>query len=126
MDFAGYLIKINGMVVPGEYINGYKAIPDRQQDKNSYTDSLGETHRNILPHTKTTITFTTSFLTLQDKRKLKGMFPKREYVELQYWNDDIDSYADGIFYVPDVEYEVLDYNKETIIYRPITFEFIEY
>ena len=126
MEYRGYLLKINGTELPHGIITGYSSIPNRQQDKNSYTDNDGKTHRNILPHTKTTIKLITGILSLAEKRILKKLFPAREYVEIEYWNDDDDRYATGIFYVPDVEYEVLDYDDKTIYYRPISLEFIEY
>lgn len=126
MEYKGYLLKVNGSEVPKGLIAGFSSIPNRQQDKNSYTDNDGLTHRNILPHTKTTIKLMTGFLTLTEKSKLKSLFPAREYVAMEYWNDEKEIYSNGIFYVPDVEYEVLDYNDREIFYRPISFEFIEY
>lgn len=126
MGYKGYIIKINGTAVPGAYISSYKSVPNRQQDKDSYTDNDGLTHRNILPHTKSTVEITTGILNLDEKKFIKNLFPAREYIELEYWNDDKGEYATGTFYMPDVEYEILDFNTETIHYRPITFKFIEY
>lgn len=126
MGFQGWLIKINGTEVNGKYIRDYKCTPNRQTDLDPWTDGTGKTHRNILPHVRTTITLTTPPLTQIDKAAFKKLFPRREQMEIQYWNDDEDAYKTGDFYVSDVEYEYLGILDGTLYYKPITIEFIEY
>lgn len=126
MEFQGWLLKINGTEVDKKYIQNYKCTPNRQTDLDPWTDGTGETHRNILPHVRTTIALTTPPLTLADKAAFKGLFPVREKIEIEYWNDDEDIYKTGVFYVSDVEYEYLGILNGVLYYRPVTFEFIEY
>lgn len=126
MAYHGYLLKVNGAQVPGKYITEYESTPNRQSDLDPWTDGTGKTHRNVLPHERTVIKFTTPLLRLEDKILLKSLFPNRQEVQFEYWNDDTNDYDTGTFYVPDVTYPILDADSETIIYRPISFEFIEY
>lgn len=125
-NYKGYLIKVSGVLVSGKFFSSYKSTPNRQSDLDPWTDATGLTHRNVLPHTRTTITFTTPPLCLQDKIELQNLFPDRTSIEIEYWNDEINDYRTGEFYIPDTEFEVLMPYENTIVYRPITFELIEY
>lgn len=125
-NYQGYLLKAQGGIVSHRFFQTYKSTPNRQQDKNPWTDGTGETHRNVLPHLRSLIVFTTPPIMLEDKIELQAIFPNRTLVHLEYWNDEINDYCSGKFYIPDVEYEVLMPYEFTIAYRPITFELIEY
>ena len=125
-NYRGYLMKVSDSIVSGKFFQSYKSTPNRQSDLNPWTDSTGLTHRNVLPHTRSTITFTTPPLYLEDKIDLQRHFPKRTLVVIEYWNDETNDYATGNFYIPDVEFDVLMSYENTVLYRPITFELIEY
>lgn len=125
-NYQGYLMKVSGTPVNGKFFQTYKSTPSRQSDLNPWTDATGLTHRNVLPHKRSTITFTTPPLYLEDKIELQALFPNRTLAIFEYWNDETNAYATGEFYIPDVEYDVLIPYENTILYRPITFEFIEY
>ena len=43
-----------------------------------------------------------------------------------YWNDETNSYDSGYFYIPDIEFSVMDASKTDIRYNPISIELIEY
>ena len=58
-EYKGYLLKINGTELPGQYIQDYSSTPNQAQDKDSYQDLTGELHREILPHTRSKIEFKT-------------------------------------------------------------------
>lgn len=47
-EYKGYLLKINGTELPGQYIQDYSSTPNQAQDKDSYQDLTGELHREIL------------------------------------------------------------------------------
>lgn len=126
MNYKGYLLKAGGREVNRKFFQSYKTMPNRQTDLNPWTDTMGVTHRNVLPHKKTTVTFVTPPIYLPDKIELQALFPDRTSVTLEYWNDETNDYATGEFYIPDVEYEVLMAYANTIVYRPVTFELIEY
>lgn len=124
--YRGYLMKISGAVVNGKFFQSYKSTPNRQTDLDPWTDTMGYTHRNVLPHKRTTITFTTPPLCLEDKIELQSFFPDRTSIKIEYWNDEINDYSEGEFYAPDIDFEVLMPYEKTIWYRPITLELIEY
>lgn len=125
-NYKGYLLRVNGVRVDQKFFRDYKSAPNKQTDLNPWTDNVGVTHRNVLPHKRSTITFTTPPIYLEDKIELQGLFPDRTKVLLEYWNDEVNDYAEGEFYVPDVNYEIMMPFPKTIQYRPITIELIEY
>lgn len=125
-NYKGFLMKINGNLLDHRFIRDYKSTPMKQTDINPWTDNNGITHRNVVPHRRTTITFMTPPLCLEDKIKLQELYPDRIRMEIEYWNDEINDYSKGEFYIPDVTFEVLMAYKDTIMYRPVTYEFIEY
>ncbi len=125
-NYQGYLMKVSGAVVSKRFFQSYKSTPNRQSDLNPWTDQTGLTHRNVLPHTRSTITFTTPPLYLEDKIELQALLPNRTLANIEYWNDETNVYTTGDFYIPDVEFDVLMPYENTVLYRPITFELIEY
>lgn len=66
-EFKGYQLKINGVELPGRYIQDYSSTPNQVQDKDSYQDLTGELHREILPHTRSKIEFKTPHMSLEEK-----------------------------------------------------------
>lgn len=125
--YKGYLIKTKHGIVPNKYLINYSSIPDQEQDINSYTDGNGLTHRTILPHTKSNITFATKpCMDLYEKIEFMQHFPSRTKVVLTYWNDQINDYKEGNFYIPPISYTVKDADSKTISYDSIPMELIEY
>lgn len=125
-DFQGYLLEINGRVLPMKYIQTYKATPDQQQDKDSYQDVTGLLHREVLPHTRSKIDMTTPYLWNEDKKVFQSYFPDRKKVTVKYWNDERNEYVNGLFYVPDIEYQVYRTVGSRVEYFPVRVAFIEY
>lgn len=128
-EFQGYLLKIKGRELPNKYLQTYKVTPDQQQDKDSYQDITGELHREILPHTRSKIDFTTPYLWMADKIALQSYFPDRKAepkVSVEYWNDERNEYVAGVFYVPDVEFRVYRIVEKDMEYFPIRIALIEY
>lgn len=126
MAFQGYLIKIDGRVLPVKYIAKYKATPNQQQDKDSYQDSTGKLHREVLPHRRTKIDFTTRYLWLEDKIAFQSFFGGRITIAVEYWNDETNNYETGEFYVPDIEFEIYRIVGNDAEYMPIRVALIEY
>lgn len=131
-NFEGYMIKIGDNIFPNEYIsmNTYNSSPNQRTDQDSYTDGNGKLQRNILPHTRTKVTFSTpDELHLEDKIKMQSFF-NRDETTLTYWNDETNSYCEGNFYIADPNFpikRIVDNGKDSdIIYSPITLEIIEY
>ena len=70
--FEGWLLKINGQVFPNDLIafESYKCTPDQIMDLDPYRDGNGELHRNALPHTATSVEFSTHNMYLADVERL--------------------------------------------------------
>ncbi|HHV09969.1 MAG TPA: hypothetical protein GXX75_06805 [Clostridiales bacterium] len=125
----GYVLKVGGTVFPNALIakGGYSNTPNRRQDKNSYTDARGETHRNILPVKRTTSKIKTMPLTYGQKLIVQAFFPNRDHVTAIRWNDEDNSYETGECYIPDVEYVVDHIDSDgNFHYQPVEIEFIAY
>ncbi len=125
--YKGYLIKIKGKgELPKGFIIDYNSTPDQETDLNSYTDPTGETHRNILEHKKSSITFILKPMTLEEKIVFQEFLPGDTVTVLEYWNDKINNYKEGKFYIPPVNFPIRANDSKTIYYNSITMELIEY
>jgi hypothetical protein len=125
-NYNGYLMKTARGIVPSSYFTAYDSTPNQETDLNSYQDGNGLTHRNVLPHTKSGISFVTVPLTLEQKIDFMQHFPSRKLVKINYWNDEVNNYLDGEFYIPPIKFTVRDTDNKTIYYSAISIEFIEY
>lgn len=126
--FKGYLLKVGSTIFPNDYISleSWGSKPDQRTDEDSYTDGNGELVRNILPHTRTSITFETiDGLHLDEKIEVQS-FINRNNTTCEYWNDEINDYKQGKFYVADPEFPIKNVTDNDIIYGKIKFEIIEY
>lgn len=130
MTGNGYVLKVGSSIFPNSLLapGGYENVPDRRQDKNSYTDGNGVTHRSILPVKRTTVKITTrDELTYGEKLIVQAFFPNRDRVTAQVWNDERNSYQTMISYVPDVTYKIVRIDKDgNFYYSGLELEFIDY
>lgn len=126
--FEGHLFEVDGVIFPMRLImiETYEATPNQKIDLDPYTDEDGELHRHVLDHTRTKFEFTTPPISLADKIVMQGFFPNRETVNIRYWNDDVNSYTTGKFYVPDISYKPYKTTSVDAMYKPIRLAFIEY
>lgn len=129
-SYRGYLLKVNGNEIPRTYYTDYSTVPYQRQEADAQVDQDGHLHRSTMPHARTTIKFTTHILTLDEKIRLQNLMgyssSAQRRVDVNYWNDETNSYKSGSFYLPDIEFSVMDFNDDTIYYNPISFELIEY
>lgn len=134
-NYKGYLLKFNGTIFPNSYIVEYSSTPDQRMDVNSERDNTGALHRNTLSDGKTSISFSTHILFLDDKIKMQNIIwnainangiPEQRKVWVEYWNDETNDYDTGWFYIPDIQYTVMDADATNIRYSPISIELIEY
>ena len=125
-NYKGYLMKTSRGIVPSAYFTAYDSTPNQETDLNSYQDGNGLTHRNILPHTKSTISFVTVPMTLEQKIEFQKYLPSRKLIHINYWNDEVNDYLDGDFYIPPIKFTIRDADSKTIYYSAITVELIEY
>lgn len=126
--YKGWLLRLEGRVFPMKYIahGSYTATPDQKQDEDSYQDGYGILHRNVLPHTRTKIEWTTPFMHLAEKIDMQSYFLNRVTIAAEYWNDERNGYATGTFYVPDIQFPYYDASETDIRYNPIRIALIEY
>ncbi|MTK08456.1 MAG: hypothetical protein F8N38_15400 [Hungatella sp.] len=127
MSYQGYLLKVNGVIFPNNLIafGSFSITPNQRQDQDSYRDSTGYLHRNILPHKVTKIEFNTKLLHESDKAELETILQGRDEYALEYWNS---GYQTGTFYSPDLKFDMYDIDKASgdIRYKPVRIAMIEY
>lgn len=127
MSYQGYLLKVDGVVFPNSLISfgSFSITPFQRQDLDSYRDSTGYLHRNVLPHKVTKIEFSTKLLHESDKAVLEALLQNRDEFTLEYWNS---GYQTGTFYGPDLKFEIYDIAKVSgdIRYKPVRIAMIEY
>ena len=123
----GYLLKVDGVIFPNDLIlfGSFSITPNQRQDLDSYRDSTGYLHRNILPHKPSKIEFTTKILHDADRAALENILKNRDEYTLEYWDKE---YKSGKFYTPDIKYEIYDIDKASgaIRYKPVRIAMIEY
>lgn len=125
--FQGHLLEVNGRVLPNKYIQTYKITPDQQQDKDSYQDVTGVLHREVLPHTRSKIELKTKYMWQKDLDDFLSYFiGDRKEIAVRYWSNEKKEYVSGIFYSPDIDFEVYRMVGKDIEYFPVRVAFIEY
>ena len=131
-NYKGYLLKFGENVLPNNYFVEYSSTPNQRLDSDAERDNSGNLHRTTLPNGKTSILFSTHILHLEDKINLQKIInysivndaQRKCFVE--YWDDEENNYNSGYFYIPDIEYNIMDASNTDIIYSPISIELIEY
>ena len=129
-NYKGYLLKFGGTILPNHYFTDYSSTPAQRQEADAQVDQNGHLHRETMPHKRSSIRFTTHFLTLDEKIDLQSIMgysgSLQRRVNVTYWNDETNDYSNADFYLPDVEFSVQDASDTDIQYNPISFELIEY
>ena len=140
MAFSGYLIKLKGGTaeeLPMKYmaISSYKATPDQRMESGANRATTGLLHRTTVSHTATKIEFETpAQMTNKDISTLNALISGhytdalQRKLDIQYYDNETDTYKDATVYVPDIDYSIdrVDKNKNIIYYNPIRYAFIEY
>lgn len=131
-NYQGYLLKFGNNIMPNKYFLEYSSTPNQRMESDAQRDQLGDLHRTTLPHHKSSITFSTHILPLDEKIRFQNIINNaitnslQRRVSVTYWNDETNSYKTGSFYIPDIEFQVIDADATNIEYNPITVELIEY
>lgn len=131
-NYQGYLLKFGDTIFPNNYFAEYSSTPDQRLDTDAERDDNGNLQRSTLSTGKTSITFSTHILHLNEKINMQNIInsaivnnaQRKCYVT--YWNDETNSYDSGYFYIPDIEFSIMDAGKNDIRYNPISIELIEY
>lgn len=137
-NFAGYLLKAvaTNTIFPHNYIalESWNSTPDQREELKAYRD---DNTRNLTRVTaagkKSVFSFETrDKLNLEDKMAIQKFFTDAESdhdqrkIQLQFWNEETNSYDTGYFYRPNMNFSIYKINGNDIIYKPLKFEFIEY
>lgn len=131
-NYQGYLLKFGNTIMPNKYFLEYSSTPNQRMESDAQRDQFGDLHRATLPHHKSSITFSTHILPLDEKIRFQNIINNaitnslQRRVSVTYWNDETNSYRTGSFYIPDIEFQVIDADATNIEYNPITVELIEY
>lgn len=129
MAFQGYLLKIEGVILPLRFIaiDNYEATPNQTMDLDTYRDTTGILHRTVVPHEPSKMEFNTPAMTLSQMTQFKTYFPMgQKKISVEYWNDKTSAYAVGDFYSPDIKFKIYRVIGTDIVYRPIRVALIEY
>lgn len=137
-EFKGYLIKLNGIEFPHEYIalENYKSIDNQRTELKAYRNSQYDLIRQTSSNFKSKVEFSTiDGLNLKQLEKIKNVIDKatlnktERKVKVEYWNSEELRYATMKSYIPDIEYEIKKIkrgSKPDIIYKPLRYCFIQY
>ena len=112
--------------------DGWNSTPNRRTELSAYRDGNVYLHRVTSPNYKTTITFTTTPLSANDKQTIQGIInraminPVERRVSVTYRNEETNEISSGVFYIADVTYQSMGVFGGERWYKPITFELTEY
>lgn len=134
MAFQGWLIKFGNTILPNKYLEKYKDTPNQRLELSVYRDTEALLHRETSPNYKTKIILPIRELLLGEKIVLKAIvdagmvLEKERKVSVTYWNSEEMDYKTGIFYMPDIEYEIkrVSEAKLDMLYAAFQIELIEY
>ena len=135
-SFQGYFLKFGGSILPNKFLayDDYSATPNQRTEIEAYRDLNNLLHRDTSPNFKTKIDFNTRPLYLAEKIDLQSTFAsglvnraQRKY-NVTYWDDEQNTYRTAVFYMPDVDYKIINVDEETknILYNKMRFALIEY
>ena len=139
MAYNGYLIKLGGSggtILPLKYIkvSEYNATPNQRMESEAKRSITGYLHRSTVAHTATKVEFNSPIMTNRDMDALMTLIrsawtnPQERKLDLEYYDNETDSYKTGTFYMPDVKFNIsrIDEQLNLIIYNETRFAFIEY
>ena len=136
--FAGYLLKAvaTNTPFPNKYIQceTWESTPDQREELVAYRD---DNTRNLVRVTasgkKSVFSFKTrENLHLAEKEAIQKFFTDAEVdheqrkVQLEFWNDETNSYDTGYFYRPNMPFPIKRITDNDIIYGELNLEFVEY
>ena len=135
--FRGYLIKAvaTNETLDSKFIEmgTYKSNPDQREEIKAYRDDNSrDLTRVTADGEKTAFQFSTrKNMHLAEKMELQSWFyraesnHKQRNIELEFWNDETNSYDRGVFYRPNMEFTIIRYTDDDIIYDALEIKGIE-
>lgn len=131
-NYNGYLLKFGSNIMPNNYFIEFSSTPDQRLESSAERDNTGGLQRSTLPNGKTSIKFSTRIMSLNQKIDFQNIINLSIVNEAQrkcrvtFWDDEINNYKTSFFYIPDIEYQIMDADEQGITYNPISVELIEY
>lgn len=131
-NYKGYLLKFGNIIMPNGYFTEYSSTPDQRLESDAERDNTGYLQRSTLPNGKTSITFSTHILHLDEKISFQNIINSsiinsvQRKCKVTFWDDEINDYKTSVFYIPDIEYQIIDASATDVRYNPISVELIEY
>ena len=138
MAWAGYLLKATATntVFPNSYIkwDTWNSTPNNREEIKAYRDeNTRDLTRITAAGRKTSIQFSTrDSLHLSDKMAIQSFFTSAESdaderkINLEYWNDEENTYKTGYFYRPNTQFNIRKITDTDNIYDSITIDLVEY
>jgi hypothetical protein len=128
MGYLGYLLKIDGTVLPNKYIDmsTYKATPAVRRLLHSWYDGNGYLHEVYSPHSTTLISFSTSNIFLAKKNEFLKYFTVRDHLPVEFYDDSTDAYRSDVFKIDDFAFEKIKVRSSNIIYKPVPITLTSY
>lgn len=135
MAFAGYLYKFGSRELPLRYIQweGVNANPNQRTEAEAWTNSNNELVRSTYTRTRSKLVITfREGLTDTDYGNIFSIMSsglqnatERKYT-ITYWSDDTFSYKTGSFYLANPQFAYKKVTENSIIYKSVSFSFVEY
>ena len=132
MAYSGYLIKVNGTIIPNKFIqmSSYIITPNQRMESAAERDTTGVLHRTTCEHTATKIEFNTPHLRGAEVAELNTLLNiagnLSRNVTVEYFDPETQSYRVASCYVPDVQYTIYNQIAGDLLFMPIRYAFIEY
>jgi hypothetical protein len=138
MSWRGYFIRATktNTIFPNEYIawESYDSEPNHREEIKAYRDDNTRNLTRVTAEgTKSSLAFTVrSNLHLSDKIAIQNFFTDAEddalerKINLEYWNDEDNTYKTADFYRPDIKFTIKKITEDDIIYKEFTIDLVEY
>lgn len=106
-NFRGYYVKIGNcdFTNPGIKRDELTIYPHREQTMDAGVLASGRLEMKVLPHTRTTIEMSFPPMTAEQYRTYYSVIMASMYLEVEYYNQGLDTYETGTFYHNDMAYK---------------------
>lgn len=132
--YKGYLLKFGNVILPLSYIakdTGNVQTPNQREEVEAYRDDWTRELYRVTSDGRIT-SMSVVIRPLRDNQKLaldnvmKNSLvneAKREY-DITFWNIESSRYERGVFYIPDIQFQILNATEKYIKYGKFTMQFI--
>lgn len=136
--FKGYLLRATATntIFPNNYIllESWSSTPNQREEIKAYREENSrDLHRITAAGKKSKWSFSVKpKIHLADKIIIQNFFTDAEVdaderkIELEYWNDETNTYETGYFYRPNTEFPIYKITNDDIIYNSIKITGVEY